>query len=246
MSKNGSKRFQGFGRDHNWTKVSIFWELPCWSKLLIRHNLDVMHIEKNVFDNIFHTIMNVKDKTKDDLSARRDLKRYCKRRKLEPVDVIKPNGSTATTIPDAPYVLSKEQRKVVCEWVKTLKFPDGYASNLGRCVDEKNNQLSGLKSHDCHIFMQRLLPVAFRELLPSNVWNALTDLSIFFRRITSSTLHVEEVQYLEREISKIICNLEKVFPPGFFNCMEHLPIHLPYEAKVAGPVQYRWMYCFER
>ncbi|KAL0355742.1 UNVERIFIED_CONTAM: hypothetical protein Sradi_4021100 [Sesamum radiatum] len=28
--------------------------------------------------------------------------------------------------------------------------------------------------------------------------------------------------------------------------MEHLPIHLAYEAKVGGPVQYRWMYPFER
>jgi hypothetical protein len=28
--------------------------------------------------------------------------------------------------------------------------------------------------------------------------------------------------------------------------MQHLLIHLPYEAKVGGPVQYRWMYPFER
>ncbi|PNX91366.1 hypothetical protein L195_g047496, partial [Trifolium pratense] len=28
--------------------------------------------------------------------------------------------------------------------------------------------------------------------------------------------------------------------------MEHLVVHLPYEAKVGGPVQYRWMYPFER
>nr|GLL19544.1 uncharacterized protein LOC109149905 [Ipomoea trifida] len=28
--------------------------------------------------------------------------------------------------------------------------------------------------------------------------------------------------------------------------MEHLPIHLAYEARIAGPVQYRWMYPFER
>lgn len=41
-----SKR-SGFG----WKKRSIFWDLPYWSSLLIRHNLDVMHIEKNVFDN---------------------------------------------------------------------------------------------------------------------------------------------------------------------------------------------------
>ncbi|KAL0361520.1 UNVERIFIED_CONTAM: hypothetical protein Sradi_3836500 [Sesamum radiatum] len=28
--------------------------------------------------------------------------------------------------------------------------------------------------------------------------------------------------------------------------MEHLIVHLPYEARVGGPVQYRWMYPFER
>ncbi|KAL6523053.1 hypothetical protein OROMI_031401 [Orobanche minor] len=35
--------------------------------------------------------------------------------------------------------------------------------------------------------------------------------------------------------------LQKLFLP-----MEHLPVHLPYEARIAGPVQYRWMYPFER
>jgi hypothetical protein len=28
--------------------------------------------------------------------------------------------------------------------------------------------------------------------------------------------------------------------------MDHLHIHIPYEAKVGGPVQYRWMYHIER
>jgi len=40
--------------------------------------------------------------------------------------------------------------------------------------------------------------------------------------------------------------LKKIFPPGFFNSMPHLLIHLLYKAKVGGPVQYRWMYPFER
>ena len=58
---HGSRQYRkpvGFGVTHNWVKKSIFWELPYWHTLLIRHNLDVMHIEKNVFDNIFHTIMD--------------------------------------------------------------------------------------------------------------------------------------------------------------------------------------------
>ncbi|XP_045809328.1 uncharacterized protein LOC123903770 [Trifolium pratense] len=50
----------------------------------------------------------------------------------------------------------------------------------------------------------------------------------------------------ELSIVEIVCKLEKIFPPAFFNVMEHLVVHLPYEAKVGGPVQYRWMYPFER
>jgi hypothetical protein len=33
---------------------------------------------------------------------------------------------------------------------------------------------------------------------------------------------------------------------AFFNPMQHLLIHLPYEAKVGGPIQYKWMFDIER
>ncbi|GKC30096.1 putative transposon, En/Spm-like protein [Tanacetum coccineum] len=46
----------GFGKTHNWVKKSIFWELPYWRLLLIQHNLDVMHIEKNVLIYLFFVI----------------------------------------------------------------------------------------------------------------------------------------------------------------------------------------------
>jgi hypothetical protein len=51
---------------------------------------------------------------------------------------------------------------------------------------------------------------------------------------------------LEKEIPVLVSKLEKIFPPGFFNPMQHLLVHLPYEAKVGGPVQYSWMYHIER
>jgi hypothetical protein len=37
-----------------------------------------------------------------------------------------------------------------------------------------------------------------------------------------------------------------IFPQLFFDSIEHLPIQLPYKAKVGEPIQYRWMYPFER
>lgn len=53
-------------------------DLPYLRSLLIRHNLDVIHVEKNVFENLFYTILDVKGKMKDNGNARKDLKVYCK------------------------------------------------------------------------------------------------------------------------------------------------------------------------
>ena len=117
---------------------------------------------------------------------------------------------------------------------------------MARCVDMRKQKLFGMKSHDCHVFMQRLIPIAFRELLSINVWQALTELSLFFKGLTSTTIKVEDMEILERDIPIIICKLECIFPSGFFDSMEHLPIHLPYEAKIVGPVHYHWMHPFER
>jgi len=68
----------------------------------------------------------------------------------------------------------------------------------------------------------------------------------FLQRICSSKLNVDHIERLEKNIIETICKLEMIFPPSFFDSMEHLPIHLPFEVKVGGPVQYRWMYPFER
>jgi len=64
-------------------KQSIFWELPYWKTNLLRHNLDVMHIEKNVFENIFNTIMDVKGKTKDYIKSRLDVALFYNRKNIE-------------------------------------------------------------------------------------------------------------------------------------------------------------------
>jgi hypothetical protein len=185
--------------------------------------------------------MDTKGKTKDTNKSRGDLEIHCMRKGLE----LQPGRNGNFVKPKAQYTLTKQQRTDVCEWVKNLKLPDGYVSNLSRCVDLKEAKLFGMKSHDCHVFMQRLLPLAFKAL-PKPILNALTELSQFFRDITSSLLREDKLRNLEENIPIIMCKLEQIFPPSFFDSMEHLPIHLAYEARVGGPVQYRWMYPFER
>ncbi|KAL0354335.1 UNVERIFIED_CONTAM: hypothetical protein Sangu_1014800 [Sesamum angustifolium] len=49
-----------------------------------------MNIEKNIFDSVFNTVMNIKEKTKDNLNAQKDLKIIYYRLELE-ADERRPN-----------------------------------------------------------------------------------------------------------------------------------------------------------
>ena len=101
--------------------------------------------------------MDVKNKIKDDVKVWMDLKEYCRRRDLELYEL--PNGKVVKL--KANFSLTLDQKKVVCEWIRGLKMPDGYASNLDRCVDMNEGKLFGMKGHDCYVFMKCLLSIAF-------------------------------------------------------------------------------------
>ena len=160
---------------------------------------------------------------------------------LHPIEV---NGKIE--LPPACYTLSNDEKRAICLWVKNLKFPDGYSTNLSRCVNIEERKFSGIKTHDCHVFLERLLPFLVRDLLPKKVSDALTELSNFFKKLCSKVLRVDDLDRLEAQIAITLYKLEQIFPPSFFDVMVHLAIHLSWEAKVVGPMKFRWMYPVER
>jgi len=107
-------------------------------------------------------------------------------------------------------------------------------------------RLYGMNSHDYHVFMQTLIPLAYQNLLPNEIYDALIKINQFFRDIYSNKLHTQHIERLEMNIVQTICKLEMIFLQSFFKSMEHLPIHLSFEWKVGDPVQYRWKSPFER
>ncbi|XP_070011781.1 uncharacterized protein [Nicotiana sylvestris] len=124
-------------------------------------------------------------------------------------------------------------------------MPEGYASNFGKKVDMEVGKLSHLKSHDCHVFMETLVPIAFCDL-PERIWKLITKISLFFKNLCSSTLREENLHWMDQNIRVTSSKMENIFSCGFFDVMEHLLIHLVHEARLGGPVQCRWMYPFER
>ncbi|KAL5699749.1 THO complex subunit 7 [Ranunculus cassubicifolius] len=92
---------------HNWKKISIFFELPYWKDLLLRHNLDVMHIEKNNGVSWVGTLLDMEGKTKDSMRARQDLELMGIRKSLHP----KPKGGKNYTLPAARYTMDLHEKR---------------------------------------------------------------------------------------------------------------------------------------
>ena len=137
-------------------------------------------------------------------------------------------------------------KKRILSFLKSIKFPDGYAANISKHVNIEDGKILGLKSHDCHMLLQRLLPIGIRKFLRKDISTTLTELSCFFQKLCAKSLRIQDLEILEHDIVLILCKLERIFPPAFFDVMVHLLVHLPHEAKLAGLVGLRWMYPIER
>ncbi|CAN1129852.1 hypothetical protein LINPERHAP2_LOCUS5479 [Linum perenne] len=192
-----------------WKKRSIFFDLPYWVDNLLRHNLDVMHIEKNVCDNILWTLLNVNGRSKDSVKSRLDLQLMGIRGELHP----QRHESGKMYVPPACFTLSAKERLLLCKALKGVK---------------------------------QLLPLMIRRLLPKPISGPLIQLCSFFKDLCSKTGEIDKLNNLEHQISLTLCQLERIFPPSFFDVMVHLTVHLVSEVKLGGPVQGRWMYPIER
>ncbi|XP_071714012.1 uncharacterized protein [Rutidosis leptorrhynchoides] len=233
---------------YNWKKRSIFFKLPYWKDNLIRHNLDVMHIEKNVCDSVIGTLMNLDGKTKDHLNGRYDLEEMGIRKELHP-EVLENNK---VYLPPTCFSMNKKEKDRFCRMLRAGKVPDGYSAKISRCVQLNPPKIGGLKSHDNHILMQQLLPICIRNSLPKHAYEIPSVLSVvmklcrYYRRLCCKVLDPTELVQMENDIGKIFCDMEGIFSPSFFDIMVHLSVHLAYEARIGGSVHYRWMYPIER
>ena len=114
-------------------------------------------------------------------------------------------------------------------------FPDGYAANLKRGVSLDKLKIIGLKSHDWHIWIERIMPVMLCGLILEHEWLVPAEPSCFFCVLCAKELSPGLLEEMEQLAPELICKLEKIFPPGFFNPMQHLILHLPTEARLGGP-----------
>ena len=150
--------FEGYGVTHNWTHKAGITELPYYKDLELPHNIDMMHTEKNCTQSFFNTTLNMLGKSKDSILARVDIEELCDRVDLH----MQPTGGNRKGWfkPHAKYCLDNVDKKEAMNWLKyVVMFPDRYCSNISKGVNLLTGKITGLKSHDYHIWIERLMPV---------------------------------------------------------------------------------------
>jgi len=113
-----------FGKAQKKNIVKNIWKNN-WSKLDVRHCINVMHLEKNVCDSIIGTLLDIKGKTNDGINAHKDLVEMGVCLKLQP----QPQGKR-TYFPPTCHTLSKFEKLCSCGCLWGVKIPQGYSSNI--------------------------------------------------------------------------------------------------------------------
>jgi len=88
------------------------WRLPYINDLLLPHNIDVMHTEKNWGEALFGIV--IPDKTKDNVKARVDLAMLCDRARYE-MKTPRPRRKWKKT--KADFILTRAEKKEALEWL---------------------------------------------------------------------------------------------------------------------------------
>ena len=78
---------------------------------MLHHNLDVMHVEKNIFENVIRKIMNIEGIMKDSLNTCLDLEETGIRNLLHSIEL---NRKI-----ELPLI---DENRALCPWVKNLEF----------------------------------------------------------------------------------------------------------------------------
>ena len=132
--------------------------------------------------------------------------------------------------------MSKKEKKELCKFLHSVKFPSGYSSNFARPVNMKELKLNFvmMKSHDCHVLMMSLLPVEIRNVLPVKVRETVMSLYFFFNAIEQKVIDDDLLTALYRRLHETLCLMEAFFPSTFFDIMVHLTVHLVQEIHYLG------------
>ena len=65
LGKHPSNKKRQLSGEPSWSKVSILYKISYWKNKKLKHNIDVMHVEKNISESIYGTLLGIEGRNKD-------------------------------------------------------------------------------------------------------------------------------------------------------------------------------------
>ncbi|XP_075636598.1 uncharacterized protein LOC142608811 [Castanea sativa] len=244
LGKHPSNKKRQLIGEPNWSKVSILYKLPYWKNKKLKHNIDVMHVEKNISESTYGTLLGIEGKSKDTNKARIDLQNMNFRHTLHLKR--RPDGSYDK--PRAFFSLSPNERDGFYDFLKLVKYPDGYAANISRSVNAKNGRLSGnffqdlclrtLKRSELEKLEERIVLILCKleRFFPLAFFDVMVHLTVHLPReaILGGSVQYRWMYPIERYLGKLkryVCNRAR--PEGSIaeayilkECINNWPLYI--------------------
>jgi hypothetical protein len=102
-------------------------------------------------------------------------------------------------LPTSCINLSKHEKKEFCGFLKNVKVPSGYSTNVSRLISFADLKVApSVKSHDYHVLLTHMITVGIQNILPVNVWEVIMKFCFFFNAIGQKVLSEEAIESLEK------------------------------------------------
>jgi hypothetical protein len=134
-----------------------------------------MHIEMNVCESLIGTLLKTNGKTRGHGHARADLNKMGIRQELWLDDFVK-----GTELPTSCITLSKNETKELCGFLKNVKVPSGYSTNVSRVISLPELIIApGVRSHNYHVLLTQMIAVGIQNILPVNIREDIMNFCFF-------------------------------------------------------------------
>jgi hypothetical protein len=160
-----------------------------------------LHVEKGVFKSTIGLLLDISSKTKDGLSARKELQALEIREELQPHE-----GSNGKAyLPPASYTLTTKEKRAICKCLHGIRVPTGFSTNIKNLVSMSELKMSGYNTHDCHTMVSLFLAITIRAINHPYLKMVITRICHFFNAISKKIIDVSELDELCKEIRVTMC-----------------------------------------
>ena len=78
-------------------------------------------------------------------------------------------------------MLKPEELRQFYNFIKLVKFPNGFALNLTKNIIDNDNKIGGLKLHDFHVIILHFLLFGILPFLKKPIVTTIIELCTFFK-----------------------------------------------------------------